>query len=183
MHYCACTFMILLLFTIPHYRLLFNMWTCLYNIALHVTVHYCTACTYVHSWCCLFYNTPLQTACCQFLKANVEYLRANHKKALKVLSSAPKTPIVTDAGECLNSLMFNNMGCIHYEMGKYHLASHYFRKAVDENDAALNGYPPLDRGGYNILSTVHVYLKKFKSLTRNKYSLVKHAIKQMSINC
>lgn len=78
----------------------------------------------------------------------MEYLRANYKKALKVLSSAPKTPIVTDAGECLGSLMFNNMGCIHYDLGKYHLAAHYFRKAVDENDAALNGYPPLDRGDY-----------------------------------
>ena len=119
-------------------------------------------CLYLH-FCVLLYS-PLpsslspsvsspQTACGQFLKANVEYLRANHRKALKVLSSAPKTPIVTEAGECLSSFMFNNMGCIHYEMGKYSLAAHYFRKAVDENDAALNGYPPLDRGTY-----IYIYI-------------------------
>jgi CCR4-NOT transcription complex subunit 10 len=85
------------------------------------------------------------TACGQFLKANVEFLRGNYRKAFKVLSSAPKNPIVTDAGECLGSFLFNNIGCIHFELGKYNLAAHYFRKAVDENDTALNCYPPLDR--------------------------------------
>lgn len=67
-----------------------------------------------------------------------------------MLSSAPKDPIVTDAGECLSSFLFNNIGCIHFELGKYNLAAHYFRKAVDENDAALNGYPPLDRGNLHL---------------------------------
>lgn len=80
------------------------------------------------------------------MKATVEYLRGNYRKALKVLGTAPKSPIVTDAGECLSSFLFNNIGCIHFEMGRFSLATHYFRKAVEENDAALNGYPPLDRG-------------------------------------
>ena len=66
-------------------------------------------------------------------------------KAFKVLSSAPKNPIVTDAGECLSSFLFNDIGCIHFELGKYNLSAHYFKKAIEENDAALNGYPPLDR--------------------------------------
>lgn len=66
-------------------------------------------------------------------------------KAFKVLSSAPKNPIVTDAGECLSSFLFNDIGCIHFELGKYNLSAHYFMKAIEENDAALNGYPPLDR--------------------------------------
>ncbi|XP_003382418.1 PREDICTED: CCR4-NOT transcription complex subunit 10-like [Amphimedon queenslandica] len=85
------------------------------------------------------------TACGQFLKANVEFLRGNYMKAFKVLSSAPKNPIVTDAGECLSSFLFNDIGCIHFELGKYNLSAHYFKKAIEENDAALNGYPPLDR--------------------------------------
>ena len=87
-----------------------------------------------------------QTPCAQFLKANVEYLRQNYRKALKVLGSAPKSPIVTDAGECLSAFYFNNIGCVHFQLGKYSLAAHYFRKATEENDAALNGFPPLDRG-------------------------------------
>jgi len=76
----------------------------------------------------------------------VEFLRQNYRKALKVLGSAPKSPIVTDAGECLSAFYFNNIACVHYQLGKYSLAAHYFTKAIEENDAALNGFPPLDRG-------------------------------------
>ena len=63
-----------------------------------------------------------------------------------MLAMAPKSPIVSDSGECLAAFYFNNIGCLHYHMGKYNLAAHYLRKAIEENDAALNGYPPLDRG-------------------------------------
>lgn len=63
-----------------------------------------------------------------------------------MLGSAPKSPIVTDAGECLSAFYFNNIGCVHFQLGKFSLAAHYFRKALEENDAALNGFPPLDRG-------------------------------------
>ncbi len=76
----------------------------------------------------------------------MEYLRHNYRKCLKVLGSAPRSPIVTDAGECLSAFYFNNIGCVHFKLGKYSLAAHYFRKAIEENDAALNGFPPLDRG-------------------------------------
>ena len=87
-----------------------------------------------------------QTPCAQFLKANVEYVRRNHHKALKVLGSAPKSPIVTDAGECLSAFYYNDIGCVHFHLGKYSLAAHNFKKAIEENDATLNGFPPLDRG-------------------------------------
>lgn len=92
---------------------------------------------------CLY---SIQTACAQYLKANVEYLRQNYRKALKVLGSAPKNPIAPDTGECLSSYFFNDLGCVHCTLGKYSLAAHYFRKALEENDAALNGFPPLDKG-------------------------------------
>lgn len=85
------------------------------------------------------------SACAQYLKAHVEYLRQNYRKALKVLGSAPKNPIGPDTGECLSSYFFNDLGCVHYTLGKYSLAAHYFRKALEENDAALNGFPPLDK--------------------------------------
>ena len=91
-------------------------------------------------------SLSLQTACAQYLKANVEYLRQNYRKALKVLGSAPKNPIAPDTGECLSSYFFNDLGCVHFTLGKYNLAAHYFRKGLEENDAALNGFPPLDKG-------------------------------------
>ncbi|XP_065914117.1 CCR4-NOT transcription complex subunit 10-like isoform X3 [Dysidea avara] len=80
-----------------------------------------------------------------FLKANYEYLRGNYRKSVKLLTSAPKTPLLTDAGQCLPSLYFNNLGCLHYHMGKYSLASYYFSKALYENDSALNDFPPLEK--------------------------------------
>jgi CCR4-NOT transcription complex subunit 10 len=76
----------------------------------------------------------------------MEYLSCNYPKVLKMLAMAPKSPIVSESGECLAAFYFNNIGCLHYHMGKYNLAAHYLRKAIEENDAALNGYPPLDRG-------------------------------------
>ena len=88
----------------------------------------------------------LQSSAAQFLKANVEFLRGNYQKSLKVLSSTQKSPMVTEAGECLTAFSFNNIGCIHYQVGKFNLAAHYIRKAIEENDAALNGFPPLDKG-------------------------------------
>ena len=54
--------------------------------------------------------------------------------------------MVTDAGECLSSFYFNDLGCIYHCLGKHSGAAHYFCKAIEENDAALNGFPPLDRG-------------------------------------
>jgi CCR4-NOT transcription complex subunit 10 len=80
-----------------------------------------------------------------YLKANLEYQRGNYRKAMKVLASAPKTPILTDAGECLPSFYYNNLGCIHSQMGKHCLSSHYFKKALEENDTAVNDFPPQDK--------------------------------------
>ena len=82
-----------------------------------------------------------------------------------MLSSAPKTPHVTDAGECLSAYLFNAIGCIHFEMGRYSLAAHYFRRAVDENDAALNGFPPLDRGNVSSLSSCFISLSPPQQLS------------------
>lgn len=87
-----------------------------------------------------------QNACAVLLKANVEYLKQNYHKSLKVLSSAPKSPIVTDAGECLSAFYLNNMACVHFYLSRHHLGAYYLAKAIEENDSALNGFPPLDRG-------------------------------------
>lgn len=87
-----------------------------------------------------------QNACAVLFKANVEYLKQNYHKSLKVLSSAPKPPIVTEAGECLGAFYLNNMACVHFYLSRHHLGAYYLAKAIEENDSALNGFPPLDRG-------------------------------------
>ena len=87
-----------------------------------------------------------QSTSAVYLKANLEYIRLNYRKAMKVLASAPKSPLLTDSGECLPSLYLNNLGCIHHQMGKHSLAAHYFSKALEENDSALNDFPPQDKG-------------------------------------
>ena len=86
-----------------------------------------------------------------FLKANYEFLRGNYRKSMKLLTSASKTPLLTDAGQCLPSLYFNNLGCLHHHMGKHSLASYYFSKALHENDSALNDFPPLEKGNSHTL--------------------------------
>ena len=94
-------------------------------------------------------HTFLQNACAVLLKANVEYLKQNYHKCLKVLSSAPKPPIDTETGECLGAFFFNNMACNHFHLARYHLGAYYLAKAIEENDSALNGFPPLDRGKFS----------------------------------
>ena len=87
-----------------------------------------------------------QSTSAVYLKANLEYIRQNYRKSMKVLASAPNRPLLTDSGECLPSLYFNNLGCIHHQMGKHSLAAHYFSKALEENDSTLNDFPPQDKG-------------------------------------
>ena len=74
---------------------------------------------------------------------------------MKLLTSASKTPLLTEAGQCLPSLYFNNLGCLHYHMGKHSLACYYFSKALHENDSALNDFPPLEKG---CITAVHYVL-------------------------
>jgi CCR4-NOT transcription complex subunit 10 len=59
-----------------------------------------------------------------YLKANLEYLRLNYRKALKLLASCQK-------GEGAKSaLYFSNMGCLHAKMGLHHVGLQYFQKAL-----------------------------------------------------
>ncbi|XP_075896822.1 CCR4-NOT transcription complex subunit 10 isoform X1 [Nelusetta ayraudi] len=81
-------------------------------------------------------NTAGNSAPSLFLKSNFEYLRGNYRKAVKLLNSsniADHTgPIKT--GECVRCMFWNNLGCIHFAMGKYNLGIFYFKKALQEND-------------------------------------------------
>ncbi|XP_052063394.1 CCR4-NOT transcription complex subunit 10-like [Mytilus californianus] len=73
-----------------------------------------------------------------YLKSNFEYMRSNHRKAMKMMGIAPSSStLFTEAGECLPVMYHNNMGCIHFYLRKHHLGAFYFRKAIQENENAL----------------------------------------------
>ncbi|XP_047217693.1 CCR4-NOT transcription complex subunit 10 isoform X2 [Girardinichthys multiradiatus] len=81
-------------------------------------------------------NTAGNSAPSLFLKSNFEYLRGNYRKAVKLLNSSNIAehfgPIKT--GECVRCMFWNNLGCIHFAMGKNNLGIFYFKKALQEND-------------------------------------------------
>ncbi|KAI2655554.1 CCR4-NOT transcription complex subunit 10 [Labeo rohita] len=60
-------------------------------------------------------NTSGNSAPSLFLKSNFEYLRGNYR-------------------ECVRCMFWNNLGCIHFAMGKHNLGLFYFKKALQEND-------------------------------------------------
>jgi CCR4-NOT transcription complex subunit 10 len=83
-----------------------------------------------------------------YLKANFEYLRQNYRKALKLLSSCHSEG--SESGSAAGGsggltkqgpMYFNNVGCVHHKMGKYHAALSYFSKALKqmEGNNAVNG--------------------------------------------
>ncbi|XP_050585133.1 CCR4-NOT transcription complex subunit 10 [Bombus affinis] len=73
-----------------------------------------------------------------FLKANIEYLRGNYKKAVRLLNSVTSENLdFKTCGESSPVLYYNNMACLYLAMGKPNLASFYLRKALHENKCAL----------------------------------------------
>ncbi|XP_076547685.1 CCR4-NOT transcription complex subunit 10 isoform X2 [Osmia lignaria lignaria] len=80
-----------------------------------------------------------------FLKANLEYLRGNYKKAVKLLNSVTSENVeFKTCGESSAVLYYNNMACIHLAMGKPNLACFYLRKALHENRCAMESVQTKD---------------------------------------
>ncbi|XVF48044.1 hypothetical protein PTKIN_Ptkin03bG0158900 [Pterospermum kingtungense] len=72
-----------------------------------------------------------------FLKAQLEYARGNHRKAIKLLMASSNR---TDAA--ISSMFNNNLGCIYYQLGKYHTSAVFFSKALS-NCLSLQKEKPL----------------------------------------
>ncbi|GMJ15653.1 hypothetical protein like AT5G35430 [Hibiscus trionum] len=70
------------------------------------------------------------------LKAQLEYARGNHKKAIKLLMASSNR---TDAA--MSSMFYNNLGCIHYQLGKYHTSAVFFSKALSNCSSLLKEKP------------------------------------------
>ncbi|EXB39017.1 CCR4-NOT transcription complex subunit 10 [Morus notabilis] len=71
------------------------------------------------------------------LKSQLEYARGNHRKAIKLLMASSNR---TDTG--ILSMFHNNLGCIYYQLGKYHTSSVFFSKALN-NCSSLRKDKPL----------------------------------------
>ncbi|XP_013383566.1 CCR4-NOT transcription complex subunit 10 [Lingula anatina] len=72
-----------------------------------------------------------------YLKSNFEYLKGNYKKANKVMNSASPHRHFLETGECIPVMYYNNLGCIHFHLRLHNLGAYYFRKAMQENEAAV----------------------------------------------
>ncbi|XP_063308290.1 CCR4-NOT transcription complex subunit 10 isoform X1 [Pelobates fuscus] len=83
-------------------------------------------------------NTSGNSTPSLFMKSNFEYLRGNYRKAIKLLNSSniAEHPGFMKTGECARCMFWNNLGCIHFAMGKHNLGLFYFKKALQENDNA-----------------------------------------------
>ncbi|XP_026830307.1 CCR4-NOT transcription complex subunit 10 isoform X3 [Ooceraea biroi] len=82
-------------------------------------------------------GTPANTSTI-FLKANLEYLRGNYKKAMKLLNSTTIENLDFKlCGESSAVLYYNNVACLHLAMGKPNLACFYLQKALYENKYAV----------------------------------------------
>ncbi|XP_073424945.1 CCR4-NOT transcription complex subunit 10 isoform X3 [Dendrobates tinctorius] len=93
-------------------------------------------------------NTSGNSAPSLFLKSNFEYLRGNYRKAVKLLNSSniSEHPGFMKTGECVRCMFWNNLGCIHFAMGKHNLGLFYFKKAIQENDNACAVLSTTDQG-------------------------------------
>ncbi|XP_076226498.1 CCR4-NOT transcription complex subunit 10 isoform X2 [Nomia melanderi] len=93
-----------------------------------------------------------------FLKANLEYLRGNYKKAIKLLNSVTSENMdFKTSGESPAVLYYNNMACIHLAMGKPNLACFYLKKALHENKCAVESVQSKDSGNYDPFSSQPLY--------------------------
>ena len=80
-----------------------------------------------------------------YIKANLEYLRGNHRKAIKVLNTNSQSQRPThETGEHVPTMYYNNLGVIHFAMQKPNLGAFYFRKALHENTQIVNEFHKAD---------------------------------------
>lgn len=97
-------------------------------------------------------NLSNQNVTALFLKSNFEYVRHNYRKSVKLLNSCPKSsPHVS--GQSLAVLYYNNLGCVHFQMGKFTLAGFYFNKAIDANEREAGRLPQIKGFEHTLLGT------------------------------
>ncbi|KAF8393157.1 hypothetical protein HHK36_021398 [Tetracentron sinense] len=70
------------------------------------------------------------------LKSQIEYARGNYRKAIKLLMTSSNR---TEPG--ISSIFNNNLGCIYHQLGKHHISTVFFSKAL-KNSSSLRSDKP-----------------------------------------
>ncbi|XP_059635153.1 uncharacterized protein LOC132277330 [Cornus florida] len=84
------------------------------------------------------------------LKSQLEYARGNYRKAIKLLMASSNR---TELG---NSIIYNNnLGCIYYQLGKYHTSTVFFSKALS-NSLSLRKEKPLKLLSFSQNKSLHI---------------------------
>lgn len=84
------------------------------------------------------------------LKSQIEYARGNYRKAIKLLVASSSR---TDTA--ISSIFNNNLGCIYYQLGKYHTSSIFFSKALT-NTSSLRKEKPLKLSTFSQDNSFHM---------------------------
>ncbi|KAG8178474.1 hypothetical protein JTE90_024634 [Oedothorax gibbosus] len=76
-----------------------------------------------------------------YLKSQLEYQRGNYRKALKLLNSVTLPEDISkyfkETGDCLPAIFYNNVGCIHFYMGKPNLGAFYMEQALQAFESEI----------------------------------------------
>ncbi|KAF1330221.1 Ccr4-not transcription complex subunit, partial [Globisporangium splendens] len=104
-------------------------------------------------------SLQVQNSTALFLKANLEYLRKNYKKCVKLLASCSQEAVD-------ESVFLNNMGCIHFQMGQRKAAQSYFSRALEASGKSKKPHADAVVVTFEILYNNGVHL-----LLQGEYSL------------
>lgn len=84
-------------------------------------------------------DSALQNPCCLLYQLSKRGTRSHH-----VFNGLIQFDMLADGlcicsfffylGECVRCMFWNNLGCIHFAMGKHNLGIFYLKKALQEND-------------------------------------------------
>ena len=73
----------------------------------------------------------------EFLRANLEFSRGNHRKATKLLGIGMQQHLSNGGSENASSMYSNNLGCINVMLGKANLGIFYLDRALNQHVAFM----------------------------------------------
>ncbi|CAF1389996.1 unnamed protein product [Adineta ricciae] len=83
-------------------------------------------------------NTNLSSTSLTYARANFEYFKENHIRALKILTNNQQNnPSVPSLQKNSSHCFYNNLSCIHFHLHKSAFALFYMRRALTENNRLL----------------------------------------------
>ena len=74
-----------------------------------------------------------------------------------MLTTVPQNIVITESGDCLPVMYYNNLGCNNFHTRKHHSGAFYFRRAVEENENAFKSVKKSSEEGGNTLHFFHYY--------------------------